>query len=145
MISIREVFIFPRTVDNYTTRTVVSLAAVLSIVTIVVDLGWMIPMLVAGFAARVFTGTTLCPFSHLSKRVITPVLKIPEEHVDGPPKRFTQIIGLVVLTVLAILLYFLVGYASIAFILVGIVLVFELLEAIFRFCAGCFLYAQFKG
>ena len=96
MMSIREVFSFPPSVDNHTTRTVAGRVVIWSIVTIVLGVGWMVPLLAAGYAARVFTGATLCLSSHLSRRVIIPLLKLPEEHVNGPPQRFAQIIGLVV-------------------------------------------------
>ena len=146
--TLRNVFSFPSTVENTTTRTVASLVAILALVTIVLGItgsgitGWMILVLVGGYVARVFTGTTLCPFSHLSMRVIIPAAKLRQKHVDGPPKRFAQKIGLG-LTVAATLLNLV--NPSVALILVGVVLVCEVLEAVAGFCVGCFVYAQFNG
>lgn len=146
--TLRDVFSFPSTVENTTTRTVAGLAATLALVTLVLGItgsgieGWFMLVLVGGYTARVFTGTTLCPSSQLAKRVIIPAAKWPQQHVDGPPKRFAQTIGLV-LTVVATLLN--IVNPSAALILVGVVLVCEVLEAVVGFCAGCFLYAQFNG
>ena len=146
--TLRDVFSVPSTVDNTTTRTVAGLVSILAIVTLVLAItgsgiaGWFMLALVGGYTARVLTGTTLCPVSHLTMRVILPVVKWPQQHVDGPPKRFAQTIGLV-LTVAATLLNLV--NPTVAIILIGVVLVCELLEAVVGFCVGCFVYAQFNG
>lgn len=146
--TLRDVFSFPSTVENTTTRTVAGLTAILALVTLVLAItasgieGWFMLALVGGYTLRVFTGTTLCPFSHLATRVILPVVKWPQQHVDGPPKRFAQTIGLA-LTVAATLLNLV--NPTVAIILIGVVLVCELLEAVVGFCVGGFVYAQFNG
>ena len=146
--TLRGVFSFPSTVDNTTTRTVAGLVSILAIVTLVLAItgsgiaGWFMLALVGGYTGRVLTGTTLCPFSHLTMRVILPMVKWPQQHVDGPPKRFAQTIGLT-LTVAATLLNLV--NPTVAIILIGVVLVCELLEAVVGFCVGCFVYAQFNG
>ena len=141
MAIIRDVFTFPHPVDDHIPRTVAAMVSLLAVATLVLDMGWLILVLVAGFAARVFTGPTLCPFAQLTIRVIVPAMKQPKKYVAGPPKRFAQSSGLV-LSVTAAIFHLGFGLVTPAYILVGIVLIFALLESALGFCAGCFIFAR---
>ncbi len=139
--SLREVFVFPHPVNEYAARTVAAMVASLSIVAIAFDLGWMLPVLVYGFAARVLTGPTLSPLGQLATRVLVPSLNLPHKDAAGPPKRFAQTVGLI-FTATATVLYFGAGSALAAYSVMGVLVVFALLEAVIGFCAGCFVFAQ---
>jgi hypothetical protein len=139
--SLREVFTFPHPVNEYAARTVATTVAVLSILTISLDLGWMLPVLAYGFAARVLTGPTLSPLGLLATRVLVPVLNLPEKIVAGPPKQFAQAVGLI-FTASATVLYFGFGSALIAYSVLGVLVAFATLEAVLGFCAGCFVFGQ---
>ena len=139
--SLREVFTFPHPVNEYAARTVAGMIAILAILTIVFDLGWMLPVLLYGFIARVLTGPTLSPLGLLATRVLVPVLKMPEKTVAGPPKQFAQAVGLI-FTASATVLYFGFGSAFLAYSVLGVLVVFASLEAVVSFCAGCFVFGQ---
>ena len=139
--SLREVFSFPHPVNEYAARTVAAMVAILAILTISFDLGWMLPVLLYGFAARVLTGPTLSPLGLLATRVLVPVLNLPQKDTAGPPKRFAQTVGLI-FTGSATVLYFGFGSALLAYSVLGVLVVFALLESIVGFCAGCFVFGQ---
>lgn len=139
--SLREVFTFPHPVNEYAARTVAAMVAILAVLTISLDLGWMLPVLAYGFAARVLTGPTLSPLGLLATRVLVPALNLPHKDVAGPPKRFAQAIGLV-FTTSAMALYFGFGSALLAYSVLGVLVVFASLEALVGFCAGCFVFGQ---
>ncbi len=139
--SLREVFTFPHPVNEYAARTVASMVAVLSILTISFDIGWMLPVLAYGFAARVLTGPTLSPLGLLATRVLVPVLNLPEKNVAGPPKQFAQAVGLI-FTASATILYFGFGSALFTYSVLGVLVAFATLEAVLGFCAGCFVFGQ---
>lgn len=141
MAILRDVFTFPHPVDDHIPRTVAAMVSILAVAILVLDVGWLILGLVGGFAARVFTGPTLCPFAQLAIRVIVPAMKRPGKYVAGPPKRFAQSIGLA-LTVPAAILHLGFSLVTPAYILVGIVLIFALLESALGFCAGCFVFSR---
>ncbi len=139
--SLREVFSFPHPVNEYAARTVATIVAALAILTIAFDLAWMLPVLVYGFAARVLTGPTLSPLGQLATRVLVPSLNVPYHDAAGPPKRFAQTVGLI-FTATATVLYFSAGLAAAAYSVMGVLVVFALLESLIGFCAGCFVFAQ---
>lgn len=61
--------------------------------------------------------------------------------VPGPPKRFAQLIGLV-LTAAAAVLGLGLGYAVAANGLLVVLLLFALLESVLGFCAWCWVFGQ---
>ena len=139
--SLRQVFSFPHPVNEYAARSVAGMVATLAILAIIFDIGWMLPVLAIGFVARVLTGPTLSPIGLLATRVLVPVLRLPEKNVAGPPKRFAQSIGLI-FTATATVLYFGAGSALAAYSVLGVLVIFALLESLAGFCAGCFVFSQ---
>lgn len=93
-----------------------------------------------GFAARVLTGPKLSLLGQLATRVVAPRLGMPK-FVPGPPKRFAQAIGLVLTTVAAVAALG-SGAQTLALALIAVLLVFALLESVFGFCAGCWLFGR---
>ena len=129
-------FSFPNPVNETSARVVAAVVAVLALVTVAFQQGWLLPVLAYGFVARALTGPTLSPLGLLATRVVTPRLHVAHRYSPGPAKRFAQTIG-AVLTVTASLLWFVAGAHVAALALVAVLAVFASLEAAFGLCVGC--------
>ncbi len=110
--------------------------AVLAVLTVAFQQGWLLPVLAYGFLARVLTGPKLSPLGLLATRVVTPRLHVRHRYSPGPAKRFAQAIG-AAFTVTATLLWFAAGAHTAALALTGVLAVFASLEAAFGLCVGC--------
>jgi hypothetical protein len=132
----RNLFSFPSPVNETSARLVAGAVAVIAVLTIAFQQGWLIPVVAYGFLARVLTGPTLSPLGQLATRIVTPRLHVRTRYSPGPAKRFAQAVG-ALFTVTATLLYYAAGQHTAAFVLVGIVAVFASLEAAFGLCVGC--------
>jgi hypothetical protein len=132
----KSLFSFPNPVNETSARTVAAVVAVLAVVTVAFQQGWLIPVLAYGFVARALTGPTLSPLGQLATRVVTPRLRVAPRFTPGPPKRFAQAIG-AVFTVTATLLWFAAGEHTAALALVAVLAVFAALESGLGLCVGC--------
>jgi hypothetical protein len=132
----RDVFSFPNPVNETSARLVAGAVAVLAVIAVAFQQGWLVPALAYGFLARVLTGPTLSPLGLLATRVVTPRLPVSHRYSPGPAKRFAQAIG-AVFTVTATILWYAAGAHGAALALVGVVAVFAVLEAAFGLCVGC--------
>jgi len=132
----KSLFSFPNPVNETSARTVAAVVAVLAVVTVAFQQGWLIPVLAYGFVARALTGPTLSPLGLLATRVVTPRLPVAPRYTPGPAKRFAQVIG-AVFTVTAALLWFAAGLHTAALALVGVLALFASLEAGLGLCVGC--------
>lgn len=135
-----SLFTFPNPVNEVSARLVAGGVVVLSVATIVLDQPWIIALLAYGFVARVLTGPTLSPLGQLVTRVVTPWLAREPKWVAGPPKRFAQGIG-AVFTVSAAIAHFGFGETTVAYALIGVVVVAATLESVFALCIGCKVFA----
>src|SRR5579863_8981698 len=90
--SMSGIFSFPNPVNEKAARAVAGVVLVLSVVTLVTGVYWLLIPLAYGFWARVLTGPTLSPLGWLAQNVIAPRLG-PRRPVPGPPKRFAQGMG----------------------------------------------------
>ena len=131
-----SLFSFPNPVNETSARVVAGCVAVLAVLAIAFQQGWLIPVLAYGFVARALTGPRLSPLGLLATRVVTPRLDVRHRYSPGPAKRFAQTIG-AVFTVSATLLYFGAGQHTAAYALVAVLAVFASLEAAFGLCVGC--------
>jgi hypothetical protein len=131
-----DLFAFPAPVNETSARLVAGAVAVLAVVTIAFQQGWLIPVLAYGFLARALTGPKLSPLGLLATRVVTPRLHVQHRYAPGPAKRFAQTIG-AAFTLTATLLYYAAGLHTAAFALVGVIALFASLEAAFGLCVGC--------
>lgn len=131
----RSLFSFPNPVNETSARLVAGSVAVLAVLTIAFQQGWLIPVLAYGFVARALTGPTLSPLGLLATRVVTPRLNVRHRYAPGPAKRFAQTIGAVF--TLAATAAFYLGAHVVAFLLVGVLAVFASLESAFGLCVGC--------
>ena len=132
----RVLFSFPDPVNETSARLVAGAVAVLAVVTVAFQQGWLIPVLAYGFVARVLTGPTLSPLGQLATRVVTPRLRLTHRYAPGPAKRFAQTVG-AVFTLAATLVYYGAGQHVAAYVLVGIIAVFASLESGLGLCVGC--------
>jgi Domain of unknown function (DUF4395) len=132
----RELFAFPNPVNETSARLVAGTVAVLAVLTIAFQQGWLLPVLAYGFVARALTGPRLSPLGLLATRVVTPRLPVAHRYAPGPAKRFAQALG-AVFTVTAALVWFVAGAHGIALALVGVLGVFASLEAALGLCVGC--------
>jgi hypothetical protein len=133
---VRSVFSFPNPVNETSARLVAGAVAVLAVIAVAFQQGWLLPVLAYGFLARVLTGPTLSPLGLLATRVVTPRLPVSHRYSPGPAKRFAQAIG-AVFTVSATVLWYGAGEHVAALALVAVVAVFATLEAAFGVCVGC--------
>ena len=132
----RGLFSFPNPVNETSARIVAGVVAMLAVVTIAFQQGWLLPVLAYGFVARSLTGPTLSPLGLFATQVVTPRLHLAHRYSPGPAKRFAQTIG-AVFTVTATVLWFGAGEHVAALALVGVIAVFATLEAAFGLCVGC--------
>ena len=128
---------FPRIVNEKAARVVAGLVALVAALALATGWLWLTAVLVVGFALRVASGPRLDPFGRLATKVIAPRLGEPVL-VAGAPKRFAQGVGLVLTTVATIALV--LGAPTVTTALLGVLLVFALLESVVGFCAGCWVF-----
>ena len=132
----RDLFSFPNPVNETSARLVAGVVAVLAVVAIAFQQGWLLPVLAYGFLARALTGPKLSPLGLLATRVVTPRLPVQHRYSPGPAKRFAQSIG-AVFTVTATVLWYGAGQHTAALALLGVIVLFATLESAFGFCVGC--------
>jgi Domain of unknown function (DUF4395) len=132
----RTLFSFPNPVNETSARLVAGAVAVLSVIAVAFQQGWLLPVLAYGFVARVLTGPTLSPLGLVATRFVTPRLRVSHRYSPGPAKRFAQAVG-AVFTLTATLLWYAAGEHTAALALVGVVAVFASLEAALGLCVGC--------
>jgi hypothetical protein len=131
-----DLFSFPNPVNETSARFVAGAVAVLAVLTIAFQQGWVIPVLAYGFLARTLTGPKFSPLGLLATRVVTPRLNVRHRYAPGPAKRFAQSVG-ALFTVAATLLYYAADQHIAAFALIAVIAVFASLESAFGICVGC--------
>jgi hypothetical protein len=132
----RELLSFPNPVNETSARVVAGAVAVLAVIAIAFQQGWLLPVLAYGFLARALTGPKLSPLGLIATRVVTPRLHVSHRYSPGPAKRFAQAIG-AAFTVAATIAWYAAGSHTAALALVGVIVVFASLEAAFGLCVGC--------
>ena len=135
----RQVFSFPRTVNEKAARVVAGCVALIGLVALVASARWLLVPLALGFWARVLTGPTLSPLGQLATRVVAPRLGAPRV-VAGPPKRFAQAMGAAITSAGAIA-WAGFGVGGVADALLAAVVVAAALESVLAFCVGCQIFA----
>jgi hypothetical protein len=136
----RQLFEFPNPVNEVSARIVAGGVVILAVLTIALGQPWLMVVLAYGFVARVLTGPTLSPLGQLATRVVTPALHAEPRYVAGPPKRFAKGIGATV-SLAAVVAYYGFGATTLAYVLVGFMVVAATLESVFAFCLGCKIFA----
>lgn len=135
-----RLFRFPERVNEVAARLVAGAVVVLACASIHSSSPWLTAALAGGFLLRVGWGPALSPLARaavwLAPRLAQPRL------VPGRPKRFAQAIGAVV-TVSATALGAL-ELAGASRVLLSTLVIFALLESVFGFCFGCWLFAHMQ-
>jgi hypothetical protein len=129
-------FSFPNPVNETSARLVAGVVAVLAVVAIAFQQGWILPVLAYGFVGRALTGPKLSPLAFVATRFVTPRLHVAHRYSPGPAKRFAQTIG-ALFTVTASLLWYTAGQHTAALALAGVIALFASLESGFGLCVGC--------
>jgi len=134
----REIFSFPRTINEKAARVVAGVVALTALAALLTDARWLLVPLAYGFWARVLTGPTLSPLGRLASQVVAPRLGEPKT-VSGPPKRFAQAMGAAMTTAGSVAaLGF--GADGVADALLVALLAAATLEAVFAYCLGCKIF-----
>lgn len=135
----REVFSFPRELNEKAARFVAGTVMVASAVALATGWYWLLAVLAYGFWARVLTGPTLSPLGRLASEVVAPRFLGEQKMVSGPPKRFAQGMGAVMTTAGAVAALGFGLHAVADVLLVGMIFAAGL-EAIFAYCLGCKIF-----
>ena len=130
---------FPNPVNETSARLVAAGVVVMCVVTIVFNQPWVTAVIAYGFVARVLTGPTLSPLGQLVTRVITPRIPVQHKFVPGPPKRFAQGMG-AFMSVTAGVLALGFGLTTLAYVVLGLIVVAASLEAGLAYCLGCRIF-----
>ena len=131
----REVFSFPRTINEKAARVVAGVVAITALVALLTSTYWLLVPLAYGFWARVLTGPTLSPLGRFASQVAAPRMGEPKE-VSGPPKRFAQAMG-AAMTTLGAIAGLVLGWDTVADVLLVMMVVAATLESVFAYCLGC--------
>ncbi len=121
-------------------ESVVRVCAGLTVVVVLVALfsqsALLIGLLALDFAARRFAPT----FSLLGwlARESVARLKLPKKLIDGGPKRFAALLGLIAMVLAFVAL--LSGFTAIGWAIAGLIALFSFLEAAFGLCVACVAY-----
>jgi len=135
----KNIFEFPNPVNEYAARLVASMVVFLTLTFQISGNEFLLVFIAYGFIARTATGPTLSPVGIIATKGLVPLLGNPTKLVPGPPKRFAQLIGLV-LTSSALISYFAFDSITVTRYLIGTVGFFASLEAFLGFCAGCYVF-----
>jgi len=135
-----NIFSFPDTVNEYAARLVAAFVVILSFIYLFTQNIGILFFLIYGFLARVLAGPTLSPIALLVTKLIIPIIGNPQLLCPGPPKRFAQMIGFIFTS--SILYFVYISQIYIANLLLYILIFFALLESIFGFCAGCWVFRK---
>jgi len=140
---LKQIFSFPDTVNEYAARTVAACIVILATCYLLSENIFILIFMAYGFAARIIAGPSLSPLALLATKVIVPMLGTPTLVCPGPPKRFAQMIGLIVTSTALIGVF--TGNTLWTSICLGLLLIFASLEVLIGFCAGCWLFRKMMG
>jgi hypothetical protein len=136
-----SLFSFPAQVNERAARLVAATVAVGFVAAFLTKTWWVAPLLGVGFLLRFGWGPKVSP---LARAAMALAAKLgPAKPVAGPPKRFAQGVGAACSLVATAL--FLSGFATAAWAVVGLVVVFATLEATVAFCMGCWVYGHLQA
>jgi hypothetical protein len=131
---------YPSFVNAVAARVTAGGVVVLGVVAIAFSLPWLAVVLAAGFALRVLWGPRFSPLALLAAHVVVPRLGLAPRPESGPPKRFAQLIGLVLAAVAALLLLPL-GAPAAGYAVLGALVAAATLESVAGVCLGCRSFA----
>ncbi|MBK9271548.1 MAG: DUF4395 domain-containing protein [Saprospiraceae bacterium] len=127
--------------DEYTTRLVATLVALISISAFWLNSIWTVSFLMVDFGVRAFLLRKYSPLRWVAKK-IQACLQIPSKPIDAGPKTFAAKIGLGFSVI--ILACFVAKYTTTAQILLMILSLCAFLESVFSVCIACLVYPLTK-
>lgn len=133
-----QILRFPDFVNEVAARTVATGVVLASGVYLLSGSVWVLTAIVYGFIARVIAGPSLSPLAQVATRIVAPRFAQYERLVPGPPKRFAQAIGATFS--LGALTAQVAGFATMAAVVMSLLLVAASLEAAIGFCLGCTIF-----
>jgi hypothetical protein len=122
-------------------RMVAGIVVILVSVFLVYPSILLMAFLIMDFAIRATIYGKYSVLGFLAERLL-PVFKIPNKPTDRAPKRFASGVGLIFSVF--ILLFYLFQIMILAYGLSIILIAFAILESVFGFCAGCYVYSFLK-
>ncbi len=135
-----NIFGFPSVVNERAARVIAGVTAGLGVVVLVAGWHVLTVLMAVGFLLRVVGGPRLSPLGRLVADRIAPRMG-PAIPTAGPPKRFAQVVGLVVTTSAAVAgLGF--GLVVVPTVLMAVLVFFAILESAVGWCAGCWMFAR---
>lgn len=128
---------FPSTVSHVLPRVVAGQVVLLAALALAFQATWLLPLLAIDFALRSLINPCWSPLAAVGRFVVDRLLP-GHRRVSFAPKRFAAGIGLVLLAIASVLVF--IGQPVVAWSLIGVLLLFAMLEAALGFCAGCVVY-----
>jgi hypothetical protein len=129
---------YPEIVNENAVRWIAGFTAILALFSVLFPETYLILPLMLGFIARFLYGPKYSPTALIVTRWIIPKLNISFKPAFGSAKRFAQSIGIIFCLTSGIFLF--MENIQLYQILMGVLIFFASLEAIFGFCAGCFVF-----
>jgi hypothetical protein len=130
---------FPRVLDDITVRCVAGEVLLVAVVAAATRQPWIFALLAVDFVLRAGFGPKASPLARLAGRVVRPRFTTPPRPTPGPPKRFAATVGAVFSVAIPVTYY--LGGHTVAWVLVGVMIVFPVLEAFFGICVGCQVFS----
>jgi hypothetical protein len=131
---------YPNPVNEVVARVTAGGVVLLGVLAIALQLPWLAIVLAVGFLLRVLSGPRFSPLALLASRVIVPRLPWGPKPVAGPPKRFSQAIGLT-FSLAAAVLFYAFGLDTAGYVVLAALVVAAVLESVFGICLGCNAFA----
>ena len=140
MASVRNAFGFPAVVNEKAARVVAGGVVLITATALLTGWLWLSAVLAVGFALRVAAGPRYSPLGQLATKVVAPRLGAPKLMLNTYSAPIAQTVGLVF--TLAATGFLVAGLPVVTVGLLAVLLVFAILESVFAFCAGCWVFAQ---
>jgi len=128
-------------VDQNVVRVMAGLVSAIAVIFIVSPKLWLLALLLYDFLVRSLDYKKASPLFHLAK-IIAKILRLKKIEIDAGPKEFALKIGFVF--VLISFIMFILGEATVAVLVVGVLLICAFLELTFNYCIGCQIYIILK-
>lgn len=123
-------------IDEQMVRLIAAQVALVTILSLVFNSVFPIFLLLADFALRAFT-VQPAPLAAVA-RIIADLLQLKPKPIFAAPKKFAAALGFV--CTIVILVFLILHYHTAVYIASGALILFALLESVFRICLGCYVY-----
>ena len=98
---------------------------------------YFVAFIVFDFTIKAFDKAKYSPLNWIVVK-IAKIIKLPTKLIDQAPKLFAVRVGL--LTASMSLIFYLIGMPTASFIVAGVLLLLSILDSVFDFCMGCYMY-----